>query len=162
MSLIKGTKVGETFEAREEFRWVKLFADPTADEPSGLVLQSVNDSGTRTNYWLWFDDSGNLRSHTAEPSDQDADGSAISGTAGAATSLNNLASVAINTSLISDTDNIDDLGSNSKEWKDLYLDGVAYVDQLEADIGWIGDSAKTNCLKIADTGVVTLEGGGWG
>lgn len=50
---------------------------------------------------------------------------------GATTALDNLASVAINTSLISDTDNTDDLGSSSKEWKDLYVDGTAYVDAID-------------------------------
>jgi|TARA_R100001530_G_scaffold101375_1_gene70497 hypothetical protein len=39
---------------------------------------------------------------------------------GASTALDNLASVAINTSLISDTDVTDDLGSVSIAWKDLY------------------------------------------
>lgn len=42
---------------------------------------------------------------------------------GANTALSNLASVAINTSLVSDTDNTDDLGSSSVAWKDLYLKG---------------------------------------
>ena len=40
---------------------------------------------------------------------------------GASKALDNLASVAINTSLISDTDNTDDLGSADKAWKDLYI-----------------------------------------
>lgn len=47
--------------------------------------------------------------------------------------LDNLATVAINVSLISDTDNTDDLGSAAKEWKDLYIDGVANIDSLIAD-----------------------------
>jgi len=38
----------------------------------------------------------------------------------ASLALDNLASVAINTSLISDTDNTDDLGSDSIEWKDVW------------------------------------------
>ena len=37
--------------------------------------------------------------------------------------LSNLASVAINTSLVSDTDNTDDLGTSSVAWKDLFLSG---------------------------------------
>jgi len=52
------------------------------------------------------------------------------GAAGANTALSNLASVAVSESLISDTDNTDDLGSSSKEWKDLYIDGVAYIDAV--------------------------------
>jgi hypothetical protein len=45
------------------------------------------------------------------------------GGGGADTALSNLASVAINTSLISDTNNTDDLGSSSIGWKDIYLAG---------------------------------------
>lgn len=43
---------------------------------------------------------------------------------GASTALDNLASVAINTSLISDTDSTDDLGSSSKYWANGYVDKV--------------------------------------
>lgn len=53
---------------------------------------------------------------------------AVSG--GASTALDNLASVAINTALLSDTDATDDLGSNTKQWKDLYLSGQVYGDSL--------------------------------
>lgn len=38
----------------------------------------------------------------------------------ASTALSNLASVAINTTLVSDTDNTDDLGTDSIEWKDVW------------------------------------------
>jgi len=43
---------------------------------------------------------------------------------GASTALDNLASVAINTSLISDTDSTDDLGSSSKYWANAYVDKI--------------------------------------
>lgn len=42
------------------------------------------------------------------------------GGAGANTALSNLASVAVNTSLISDTDNTDDLGTAAIRWKNTY------------------------------------------
>lgn len=45
------------------------------------------------------------------------------GGGGATIALDNLASVAINTTLVSDTDNTDDLGTSAKKWKDLYLAG---------------------------------------
>lgn len=45
----------------------------------------------------------------------------VSGVGGASTALDNLASVAINTSLISDTNNTDDLGSNSIRWRTGYF-----------------------------------------
>jgi len=63
----------------------------------------------------------------AAPTFQDATGG------GASTALDNLASVAINESLISDTDNTDDLGSDAKQWKDLYINGTANIDSLVAD-----------------------------
>jgi hypothetical protein len=48
--------------------------------------------------------------------------------------LSNLASVAINTSLVSDADNTDDLGTSTVEWKDLFIDGLAYIDGLGENI----------------------------
>ena len=42
------------------------------------------------------------------------------GSSGANTALSNLAAVAINTSLISDANNTDDLGSSANAWKDIY------------------------------------------
>ena len=44
-------------------------------------------------------------------------------TSKAATALDNLADVAINTTLKSDTDNTDDLGTSAKKWKDGYFAG---------------------------------------
>jgi hypothetical protein len=46
---------------------------------------------------------------------------AAGGGGGANTALSNLASVAINASLISDADNTDDLGSSANAWKDAYM-----------------------------------------
>lgn len=46
---------------------------------------------------------------------------------GATTALDNLASVAINTSLLSDTDNTDALGSAAKNWSDLFLGDGALI-----------------------------------
>lgn len=47
----------------------------------------------------------------------------VAQSSGANTALSNLASVAINTTLVSDTNNTDDLGTSSIAWKDLYLNG---------------------------------------
>lgn len=48
---------------------------------------------------------------------------------GANTALSNLSSVAINTSLLSDTTKTDDLGSSSIKWKDLWTQNV-YADTI--------------------------------
>jgi len=63
----------------------------------------------------------------------------ISGAAN--TALSNLASVAINTTLVSDTTNTDDLGSSSIRWKDLYLAG---------DIDITGAVGIDNSSPLAD------------
>ena len=36
----------------------------------------------------------------------------------------------VDSNIIPDDDNTYDLGSSSKEWKDLYVDGIAYVDAI--------------------------------
>jgi hypothetical protein len=93
----------------------------------------------------------------AAPTFQDASGG------GANTALSNLASVEINTSLISDTDNTDDLGSSEKEWKDLYIDGTAYIDTIEIASGetitgdgtdlTIASGAKINLNATSDVNI---------
>ena len=71
--------------------------------------------------------------------------------------LSNLASVAINTSLISDANNTDDLGSNTNQWKDLYINGIAYVD--DAQIGQLSAALDANNQAITNvdinSGVIT-------
>jgi hypothetical protein len=47
------------------------------------------------------------------------------------------------------TDGTRDLGSSTKEWKDLYIDGVAYIDDLRADA--LG--AAMNCASQAMTNI---------
>lgn len=94
--------------------------DGVADSPGILVLPASAAAGAITDYALWVDRTGVLRIHTAIPTNEDSDGSAV-GTGSAATpALDNLASVAINTSLVSDTANTDDLGSDPKSWRTLY------------------------------------------
>lgn len=48
---------------------------------------------------------------------------------GANTALSNLASVAVNTSLISDTDSTDDLGSTAAFWRNGYIDTMYLTEQ---------------------------------
>ena len=39
----------------------------------------------------------------------------------------------VNSNIIPNTDNTFDLGSSSKQWKDLYVNGIGYIDQLGTD-----------------------------
>jgi len=71
------------------------------------------------------------------------------GAAGATTALDNLATVAINTSLISDTDNTDDLGSADKGWKDTY------TRTLKID-GSTSGTVTVQAAAVAGTNTITL------
>ena len=74
---------------------------------------------------------------------------AATGGSGATTALDNLASVAINTSLISDTDNTDDLGSAAKIWKDVYLAAAKYS-------GSTSGTTTVQATAVAGTTTLTL------
>tara|TARA_B100001248_G_scaffold261334_1_gene252157 strand:+ start:14072 stop:18967 length:4896 start_codon:yes stop_codon:yes gene_type:complete len=51
--------------------------------------------------------------------------------------------------LIPSTDNARDLGSSSKEWKDLYIDGVANIDELSVATG-SGQGVSTSLIPKTD------------
>ncbi len=69
----------------------------------------------------------------------------------ASTALSNLASVAINTSLVSDTDNTDDLGSSSVTWRRAYLKTGLVIQESGA-----GTDAVTIQAPAALAGSYTL------
>lgn len=69
-----------------------------------------------------------------------------SGGGGANTALSNLASVAINTSLISDTTNTDDLGSSSILWRHTYTTDIE-----------LGNASDTTIARVS-AGVISVEG----
>lgn len=67
--------------------------------------------------------------------------------AGASTALDNLASVAINTTLVSDTNNTDDLGTGAIAWRTAYLG-------TSLELGHASDTTITR----ASAGVIAVEG----
>jgi hypothetical protein len=60
----------------------------------------------------------------------------IAASAGANTALSNLASVAINTTLVSDTDNTDDLGTSSIKWKEGFINRLAAGNGTNSSTAW--------------------------
>ena len=54
-------------------------------------------------------------------------------TLGDAASDNVVFGADVNSNIIPNTDNTYDLGSSSQQWKDLYVDGIAYVDGINFD-----------------------------
>lgn len=69
---------------------------------------------------------------------------------GATTALDNLASVAINTSLISDTDSTDDLGSSAKYWANTYTDKIYLNGTATLDGTVAGFATLTGGLTVSD------------
>ena len=70
---------------------------------------------------------------------------------GANTALSNLASVAINTSLVSDTDNTDDLGTTLKKWANLFVTTIGAT-ATRVTKGWFTDLEVTNAITGSITG----------
>ena len=69
----------------------------------------------------------------------------------------------VDSNIIPDDDNSFDLGSSSKEWKDLYVDGVAYLDSVESDGGSFGNInvGETGDNEIdTESGNLTLDSAG--
>ena len=69
----------------------------------------------------------------------------------------------VDSHIIPDDDNTFDLGSSSKEWKDLYVDGVAYLDSVESDGGSFGNInvGETGDNEIdTESGNLTLDSAG--
>lgn len=81
---------------------------PSTPAANTLVLYAKDNGGTSA---LYFKNDAGTETEIGASSSANA-------------ALSNLASVAINTALVSDTNNTDDLGSSSIAWKDLYLAGT--------------------------------------
>jgi len=70
----------------------------------------------------------------------------------AATTLNNLASVAINTTLVSDTDNTDALGTTAIAWSDLFLGNGGVIT-------WNSAPSTPDITLTHSANLLTLDGG---
>ena len=79
---------------------------------------------------------------------------ASSGGSGATTALDNLASVAINTSLVSDTDNTDDLGTTLKKWANLFVTTIGATATRVTKV-WATDSESTNIPTVWGTAILS-------
>ena len=108
-------------EKRMEFG---IPAGPAGEDPGLLCLESSSAvAGVHGKVYLWADSNNDLRFGPAKPADENVDGSLVGVAAGsgANAALSNLASIAINTTLVSDTTATDDLGTSSVYWRAGYL-----------------------------------------
>lgn len=119
-----------------------------------LSIGSLTDPGA--NVLMAWDDTDNALKFITIGSNLSYDHathtlSATGGGGGASTALDNLASVAINTSLISDTDVTDDLGSALKKWNNLFVATIGATGTRVTKI-WATDMTITNAISGSITG----------
>jgi len=80
---------------------------------------------------------------------------------GASAALDNLAAVAINTALISDTDITDDLGTGDIRWKDIHAatlnSGLTAADTLKLRARDVDGAAYVDILTITSANTVTAD-----
>ena len=119
---------------------LSIHANGTLNAPRTLATGLTAPSTTGTTKMVITDANG-LLSFADIPS----------GGSGATTALDNLASVAINTSLISDTDVTDDLGSTSIKWNNIYGAHLGATATRFTD-GWFTDLTVTNAIAASITG----------
>jgi len=76
----------------------------------------------------------------------------------------------VNSSIIPNTDNTYDLGSSGQEWKDIYIDGVAYLDAINfngtaitstaAELNIVDGGTSATSTTVADADRVVLNDNG--
>jgi len=108
-------------------QWDNLYVDGTA------YIDTLSLDGGSNGYVLSTNGSGSL-SWVAQSG----------GGSGASTSLNNLTTTSINKTLTPSSDDTYSLGTSSKQWDNLYVDGIAYIDTLSLDGGSSGQVLSTN------------------
>lgn len=129
------------------------------------IDQDVTTTGTPTFGITTLGDSSQLASSAAPTDDADiankkyVDDNIVAG--GANTALSNLAAVAINLSLVSDTDITDDLGTGDIRWKDIHAAtlnaGLTATDTLKLRGRDVDGSAYIDILTITSANTVTAD-----
>lgn len=138
----------------------------TADVASNLIpsVDNTYDLGASTDEWrnIYIDGVAQVDTLQVDESATITANLTVNGntTLGDATSDTVTVTANVASNFIPSADNTYDLGSSSKEWKDLYITGTANIDSLVADTAAI--SAGTATLSAATVitstgGIVTLQ-----
>ncbi len=108
----------------------------TETDPTGGISYSITGTSQLLSvpYAKYADKAGNVFSGSYNdladvPANMDTDDS------------DDFDGLSISTSLLPDADDTYDLGSATNEWKDLYVDGTAYIDAVDIDAGNIDGTA---------------------
>lgn len=122
----------------------------TAEE---LVVQQLGALGDpNADRILFWDDSAGSFAYLTLGTNLTITGTTLdaSASSGANTALSNLAAVAINTSLVSDTTNTDNLGSSTVLWATLFVTNIGAT-ATRVTKGWFTDIESTNMPTVGGT-----------
>lgn len=89
----------------------------------------------------------NIESFSSQPTVHFNDGLAVSG------------SIFISGNITPYQDDKSDLGSSTKQWKDLYIDGIAYIDSASIDSGSFTTELKVTGPRVDFTNLPTTDPG---
>ena len=148
-----GATAGETLAKFNENGNVELYHDNTIHFETvaigATVFGDLTISGVTTSKELNVSSGSTFGGNVDVNANIDVSGnSVLNGDVdlGNATSDTITATGRFDSDLVPSSDGARDLGSGSLEWKDLYVDGVGYIDQIESDGGQIGN------IQIGETG----------
>ena len=133
----------------------------TADVASNLIpsVDNTHDLGSTTDEWrnIYIDGVAQVDTLQVDESATITANLTVNGNTTLGDAATDTVTVTANvaSNFIPSADNTYDLGSSSKEWKDLYITGTANIDSLVADTAAI--SAGTATLNAAT--VITTTGG---
>jgi len=163
--------------------WKDLYIDGTAniDTLAGVNLATLSTASISTvssSLIPHVDNTYDLGSSTKEWRDLYIDGTAhidtlsvtagITAVSGTFSYLSGSSPIIVASDMIPDLDNIHDLGSSTKEWKDLYIDGTAHIDTISngnatavnittASISFVSSSLTPIASNKEDLGSSTRE-----
>ena len=115
----------------------------------GILDATTNPTGTVTGGGVLYSDSGALS--WLDTAGSVTDLTTGGGGGGANTALSNLAAVAVNTDIISDTDSTDSLGSAAISWLNIFVDNIGATGTRVVK-GWFTDLEVTNAIAGSITG----------
>jgi hypothetical protein len=142
-------------------QWKDLYVDGTAyidtiDNASAVHIVTASFDYISSSLIPHGDDAYDLGSSGNEWKDLYVDGTAYIDTLSLASLANdiNISSISCSAQMLNvsgtihpKTDNTYDLGTSALQWKDLYVDGIAYIDQISGS-GTAGDAYLTASVHI--------------
>jgi hypothetical protein len=132
-----------------DLQWAELHVDAGHIDTLGSALDA--NAQNITNVGTFEVDGGATFNGTMQVGNANTDVLTLTSQLTASTSALFSETVKFNSKLLPVTDDTSDLGAAGKQWKDLYIDGVAYIDSLQADA--LGAALDANNQAITNINV---------